>query len=260
MMDEQALRARRLERWGQTPGTRIGGPEGAVALIERVGVATLFPASAEVPNLYHAYMGDPEARTDSGHDSPSGEVYGWRWALGRREAAFYTAIVRNRPTWVGWALLPAVLRLRGELRGAPELHEAGELSGNALRVAQALEAAGGVLSTGELRREAGFPTGKDQRAAYLKAVEELDTRLLLAKVFAAGAAAAERLTREEALARVLAVYLPPAVYAVPAVLAKDLRLPEAELRAGLGRLVEAGRAVEVELSGQKGTCYVWAEK
>ena len=276
MMDQHALHAQRLERGGQTPGTRIGGPEGAVALIERVGVATLFPASAEVPNLYHAYMGDPEARTDSGHDSPSGEVYGWRWALGRREAAFYTAIVRNRPTWVGWALLPAVLRLRGELRGAPELHEAGELSGNALRVAQALEAAGGVLSTGELRREAGFPTGKDQRAAYLKAVEELDTRLLLAKVFAAGdddmrhalvrarypeqVAAAEKLTREEALARVLAVYLPPAVYAVPAVLAKDLRLPEAELRAGLGRLVEAGRAVEVELSGQKGTCYVWAEK
>ena len=276
MMDEQALRARRLERWGQTPGTRIGGPEAAVALIERVGVATLFPASAEVPNLYHAYMGDPGARTDSGHDSPSGAVYGWRWALGRREAAFYTAIVRNRPTWVGWALLPAVLRLRGELRGAPELHEAGELSGNALRVAQALEAAGGVLSTGELRREAGFPTGKEQRAAYLKAVEELDTRLLLAKVFAAGdddmrhalvrarypeqVAAAEGLTREEALARVLAVYLPHAVYAVPAILAKDLRLPEAELRAALGRLVEAGRAVETGLSGQKGTCYVWAEK
>jgi hypothetical protein len=276
MMDEQALRARRLERWGQTPGTRIGGPEAAVALIERVGVATLFPATAEVPNLYHAYMGDPEARTDSGHDSPSGEVYGWRWALGRREAAFYTAIVRNRPTWVGWALLPAVLRLRGELRAAGELHRAGELSGNALRVARALEEAGGVLSTGELRREAGFPTGKEQRAAYLKAVEELDTRLLLAKVFAARdddmrhalvrvrypeqAAAAEGLTREEALERVLAVYLPQAVYAVPAVLAKDLRLPEAELRAGLGWLVEAGRAVEVELSGQKGGCYVWAEK
>jgi hypothetical protein len=275
MMDEQALRARRLERWCQTPGTRIGGPEGAVALIERVGVATLFPASAEVPNLYHAYLGDPEARTDSGHDSPSGEVYGWRWALGRREAAFYTAIVRNRPTWVGWALLPAVLRLRGELRAADELHDAGELSGNALRVARALEAAGGVLSTGDLRGEAGFPTGKEQRAAYLKAVEELDTRLLLAKVFAAGdddmrhalvrsrypeqVAAAERLTREEALGRVLATYLPQAVYAVPAALAKDLRLPDAEMQAGLGRLAEAGRAVETELPGQKGVCYVWAE-
>ena len=39
-------------------------------------------------------------------DSPAGEVYVWRWALGRKEVAFYSAIVRKRPTWVSWTLLP----------------------------------------------------------------------------------------------------------------------------------------------------------
>src|SRR5689334_23337099 len=102
------LSARRIECWHQTPETRIPGPDAAAAMIDQVGVATLFAASPEIPNIYHAYMGDPNARAESEWNSPAGEVYGWRWLLGRREAAFYTALVRNRPTWVSWALLPAL--------------------------------------------------------------------------------------------------------------------------------------------------------
>ena len=36
-----------------------------------------------------------------------------------------------------------------------------------------------------MRALAGYPTGKAERAAFLRAVAELDDRLLLAKVFAA---------------------------------------------------------------------------
>lgn len=275
MNDEQTTwQTRRLAHWGQTPARRIADPAAATGLIERVGIATLFPVSLELPNLFHAYTGDPAAQTTSTWDSPSGHVYGWRWALGRAEAAFYTAIVRSRPTWVSWALLPAVLRLRGELRSADELYDAGELSADAYRVAQVLEQAGGVLSTGELRERAGFPTGKPQRAAYLKAVEALDTRLMLAKVFAANSddmshalvtlrypeasAAAEQLTRDEALAQLLQVYLPHAVYARPTVLARHLKLPEAELRAGLDRLATQGLARAATLPGSKSAVYRWA--
>ena len=50
-----------------------------------------------------------------------------------------------------------------------------------------------------------------------------------------------------------------AVYAVPAVLAKHLKLPEAELRAGLDRLVGAGRVTTLALPEQKGMCYLWEE-
>ena len=275
MIDIPSLHNQRLERWCQIPETRTTNPETAVGLIARVGVATLFPASPEIPNLFHAYVGDPHAQTSAQWDSPAGHVYGWRWALGRQEAAFYTAIVRRRPTWVSWNLLPAMICLRGELRRPEELYDRGELSSDARRIAQALEESGGVLSTGELRQRAGFPVGKPQRAAYLKAVEELDSRLLLAKVFSVDddemrhalvtvrypeqVEVARQMTREEALDQFLRTYLAQAIYALPTVLARHLDLSEVELRAGLDRLVSTHLATSVTFPGQKGICYMWKE-
>jgi hypothetical protein len=253
MDDRSTSRLRRLENWCQTAETRIPDAEAAKRLIDRVGIATLYPVSPEIPNLFHAYVGNPEAKTDSKWDSPSGHVYSWRWELGKREAAFYSAIVRKKPTWISWELLPVILCLLSESRAPEELYEAGEVSDGAYRITQALEESGGVLSTGELRLASGFPTGKEQRAAYLKAVEELDSRLLLAKVFSPDeddldmrhalvrrrypeyVAAAEGISRETAIDQFLTTYLGAAAYAVPAVLEKHLGIPETELRAGLPR-------------------------
>ncbi|HEV7127613.1 MAG TPA: hypothetical protein VGN32_09230 [Ktedonobacterales bacterium] len=274
-MPETDLHARRLAQWCQSPATRLADASAGAALIQRLGIATLYPASPEVPDLFHAFMGDPDAKTEPQWDTPSGEVYSWRWKLGRAEAGFYCVLVRNRPTWVSWELLPAVLRLCGEQRTPDELYDAGELSPAAYRVAQALERAGGVLSTGELRQEAGFPTGKEQRTAYLKAVDELDARLLVAKTFVGEedelrhalvarryreqVAVSQRFNREQAWERVLATYLPAAAYAVPTMLARHLKLDEAELRASLERLVAAGRAAAITLAPHKGACYAWRE-
>jgi hypothetical protein len=268
-----AEQQRRQAAWGQTPERRISGPDEGQAMIDRLGLVTHFPVSPELPNLFHAFTGDPAAQVDSGHSSPSGEVYSWRWTLGGRAAAFYATIVRNRPTWVSWPLLPAVLRLRGELRSAEELYDAGEISANARRLAEVLDAAGDALATGELRREAGFPTGKEQRAAYLKALDELDRRLIVAKVFSPDStdmnhtlvrvrypdalAAAERLTRDEALAQLLQPYLPAAGYVVPATLAKHLGIAEPELRTALDRFVAGGDLAPARYEGQRGQCYVW---
>lgn len=273
MTDDSRPLEQRLRNWRQTLDTRLPGPEQAPDFIERLGLATLFPASPEIPNLYHAHMGDPEAATDSSHSSPSGDVYGWRWTLGRAEAAFYGAIVRNRPTWVSWSLLPAILRLRGESREPQALYETGELSADALRIADALSNAYGVLSTGDLREAAGFPTGKAQRTAYLKAVDELDTRLLLAKVFSPDdlemrhalvrfrypehVRRAAGMSRAAALEAFLGVYLPAAVFAAPAVLARHLRLPASELREGLERLARAGAVERAAVPGYKDACFVW---
>ncbi len=270
---DETLLQQRLANWSQSPETKLTGADDAPALIERLGVVTHYPTSPELPNLYHAFMGDPEAAVDSGHDSPSGHVYTWRWTLGGQEVAFYGTIVRNRPTWVRWNLLPAVLRLRGELRSAAELYRAGELSNGALRIAEALEGAEGALSTGELRQEAGFPTGKENRKDYLKSLDELDSRLIVAKVFSAGStdmshalvslrypdarAASETLTRETALDELLNAYLPQAVYVVPTPLAKHLGLAEPEVRVALERLAAQGRLIAATLPGTKGVCYVW---
>lgn len=273
MGEAVALRAVRGANWGQTPATSTPDLDSAAALIGRLGLVTLYPVSPELPNLLHAYTGDPTTEAASDWDSASGHVYTWRWELGRREAGFYTAIVRGRPTFVAWPLLPAVLRLRGDLRDPEELYDLGELSAGAYRIAGALAAAGGVLDTGALRRAADFPTGKAQRAAFLRAVAELDAKLLLAKVFAAGddemrhalvparypeqVAAAEALARDAALDQLLAAYLPHAAYAVATPLARHLGLPPGEVRARLARLVARGEAREMAVEGEKEAWVVW---
>jgi hypothetical protein len=270
---DNSLNDRRLHNWCQTPQTRIPDPAAAASLIERVGIATLYPVSPEVPNLFHAFLGDAEAKTDSAWDTPSGQVYAWRWDLGRLGAGFYTAIVRGRPTFVSWDLLPALLRLRGELRTSDELYDLGALSEGAYRIVQALEQSEGVLGTSELRQAANFPTGKEYRAAYLKAVEELDTRLILAKIFSpddtdmrhALVAAryrrqvdeAEALSEDDALDRVLLTYAPPAVYVVPTVLARHLKLAEDRLIAALERFRARGLMRSDLAAGHKGDVYIW---
>jgi hypothetical protein len=65
MVDLDALRSQRLQRWSQTPATRIPDPAAATQLIEQVGIATLFPASPEIPNLYHAHVGDPDTKPEA---------------------------------------------------------------------------------------------------------------------------------------------------------------------------------------------------
>lgn len=280
MDDLATLRTERLRRWSQTPETRIAGPDEGVRLIERAGIVSLFPASPEVPNLFHAFMGDPDAKTEAEWDSTSGEIYTWRWLLGGREAAFYGVLVRGRPTWVAWDLLPAVLCLCGDRRMPDELYDMGILSQNAYRVARALDEAGGVLSTGDLRKAAGFEKGREARHDYLKAVAELDARLLLGKTFArqqgsgvggeqdmlhalvptryhAQAEAADRLSREQAMELLLLRYLPQAAYIVPAVFARHLKLPEAEVVAACERLAAVEQTRPASLEGVKGACYVW---
>jgi hypothetical protein len=267
------LECRRRAQWGQTPETRCADEAAAESLIQRAGIVTHYPVTPELPNLLHAHTGSPTTKATSEHDGDSGHVYTWRWTLGRREAGFYTAIVLKRPTWVAWNLLPAVLRLRGDLRAIDEIFDTGTLSADAYRVARALEEAGEPLATGDLRRVAGFPIGKVERAAYLKAVAELDTRLLVAKVFSPtdedmrhtlvrhqypeAVGAAERLSSGEAMRQLLTAYLPSAVYALPDVLVKSLAVPTAALLGGLEALCADGLAKIVTTDGQAQPVYLW---
>ena len=270
----EALIEHRHTRWRQTPETHIVGDEDAPALIDRLGIVTLYPASPEVPNLYHAYVGDPNAKTEAKWDSPSGTVYSWRWTLGRKEAAFYAVLVRKRPTFVSWEMLPVALRLFADLRMPDELYDLGVISASAYRIAQALEASGGVLSTGALRDATGFPAGRDQRAAYLKAMEELDTRLLVARFFAKGdddahhalvymryreyVDAAEKLTREQALDHLLRTYLANAAYAAPHRSRPPPTVGGSRTAGRPGPLGRGGSSRErALLPGYKGECFVW---
>jgi hypothetical protein len=257
--DLERLEARRRRAWCQDGERTVPDPEAARAFVDRVGIATLYAASPEIPSLYQAHMSDPKPPTFASWDSPSGHVYTWRWALGNAHAAFYGAVVAKKPTWVAFDLLPALLGGLADRRTPRELFEAGELSSDALRVAEAFVGSGGILATAELRDRAGFPKGKENRAAYLKAVEELDARLMLAKRFtgegedAMGHAwvrdhyareweAGAALDPTDALATVLDRVLVHAATLDPKVLARHLRVPPARMDAAFHLLADRDRA------------------
>src|SRR5207248_2857832 len=63
--DIDSLHPLRLQRWHQTADTKIDSPSEAAALIRKVGIATAFPTSPEIPNLYHAHVGDPDRKTEA---------------------------------------------------------------------------------------------------------------------------------------------------------------------------------------------------
>ena len=269
------MQQRRDERWSYTPAMRLSSWSDAPALIDRAGFATLFPASPEVASLYAAFVG-PGVPVEAGHSTPTGQVYGWRWELGRREVAFYGALVRGKPTWVAWDLLPATLRLRGDLRPAGEQHAARELSADALRLADALAGNGGTLTTGELRRLAGFETGRDRRAAYLRAVAELDRRLLVGRSFGPVddprdgdmrqtliamrypdvVAAARELEDDQALLIVLIRYVSAAIFARPVLLARHLGLDRAVVERGLTALGRDGVVRRTRFEGERDDVFV----
>ncbi len=265
----------RDERWCQTPSTRLSSWADAPALIDRAGITTLFPASPEVADLYSAFVG-PGVPTDSGHSTPSGEVYGWRWELGRREVAFYGTIVRGKPTWVAWDLLPALLRLRGDLRPTGEQHATGSLSVDARRIVDALADNGGTLTTGDLRRAAGFETGRERRAAYLGAIAELDRRLILGRGFGPvddpddqdmrqtlvasrhpdAVATAGEMAADTALRQFLTRYLLAAAFVRPVILARHLGLDRADVERSLAGLATDGLVRQVRFEGEKNDSFL----
>lgn len=261
-MDRLDLEERRRTRWRQRPELKVATPEDAVPFIDQMGICTLYPACSEVPNLMHAYVGDPDYKAEAKWDSPSGQIYPWRWILGARQAAYYGVLVGKKPTFVSWRLLPQVLGAFKERRHPEELFALGELSENAMRVARALEEAGRPLATDALRSAAGFPIGKENRNAYLKALEELELKVLVAKRFETedamlhalvdleyreAADQAHELDPEEALVAVLTKIVHASGFVELKPLARGFRVAEVRMEQALKR-VEGVKEVAIEKS------------
>lgn len=263
-MDLEQLKMRRLQSWCQNGIDRVPDPTAAAQFINRQGIVTHYSASPEVPNLFWAYVSEEGVKGVPEWNSPSGEVYTWRWDLGRADAAFYGALVAKKPTWISYEILPLVLCFAMDRRDPDELYADGQLSNGAIRVIRAFEGTSGTLSTKELRQRAGFPTGKAERAAYLKAVEELDSHMFLAKTFDVGGEGDDMshslvrikyakqvdeslaLHAEEALQKFLARYITQSIYLDPKVFGKHLRLDAKLLNDAIENLVSAGLATRYE--------------
>jgi len=256
MPDLESLKEARTRNWRQVPEAKIETSGEAIPFINEVGIATLFAASSEFPSLYQAHMGDPNPPVDAKWDSPSGYVYTWRWEIGRPHAAFYGVVVAKKPTWVAFDHLPTVLAALMDRRTPEEVYAAGEMSKNALDLVRAFDGTEGVLSTKELRARGGFEKGKESRAAYLKAVEELDSRLWFGKRFSqegsgdemshalvwrhypAAHESAMQMTPLGGLVALLAKHLEKAAYIDPKAIGRHLRVNPAILNEALGKLAE----------------------
>lgn len=255
-----SLQQQRLVAWRQLPEHRLKTVEEAADFIRALGIVTLYPTSPEFPDLFRAFMGQADATTDLDWDgktrlptiswsSPASTIYTWRWQLGVQPDLFYTTLIRKRPTWISQALIAPVLVLRGERRSPEELYHAGLISGDARRIATVLATADAPLKTSDLRRLAGFPTGKEQRAAFQKAIAELDARLIICKTFLEGqedmahaltatsfpaeVAFAATMSEQEAITTVLNCYLSCAHYIQPALFARHLAIAPAIVQSGL---------------------------
>jgi hypothetical protein len=248
------LLAQRRKIWRQDGTRNLVDPVDAASFLKEVGVCTHYAVSPEFPNLLHAYVGDPSYKAEASWDSPAGQIYPWRWEMGRASAGFYGALVKHKPTWVSWDLLPLVLGAMRDRRDPEDLYQAGELSQHAVRLADALRSAGGPMATAQLRATCGFSVGKENRAAYLKGLEELEARLWVCKVFVADQAeeadtesrmshvwvglhtpdaveASERMSPEDATAKLGAELLARYRLFDPKVVARALRLsPDLLLR------------------------------
>ena len=263
-MELSVLKAKRLASWHQDGGENIPNPAAASDFINRHGFVTLYSASSEVPNLYWSYVGLADSRAEAKWDSAAGHVYTWRWELGRTNAAFYGLMAAKKPTWISWEMLPFVLGFGMERRDPEEMYSEGLLSANAMRLARAFDGSDGTLTTRELRARAGFPTGKADRAAYLKALEELELMLLVCKTFSPdgdGEDMAHSLVSahcrdavnqslsmsvEDALVGFLVRYLPNAIYVDVKLLGKHLRLPAAAYASALDALQQTGNVTLAE--------------
>ncbi len=205
-------------------------------------------------------MSEAKAKVDASWDSPSGHVYTWRWALGKSNAAFYGAFVCRKPTWISWKALPHILGFAMEREPAEKLYADGKLSNDAIRVVRSFEGTNGVQSTKEIRQRAGFPTGKAERACYLKAIEELDSRLMLAKVFGAEADSDDmnhalvrtkysdfvdaglRVSPETALVNFLREYLSQSIFIDTKVFSRNLRISPALIGSAIIELDKSKKA------------------
>src|SRR5260370_21175859 len=96
-VDLDALREHRLRNWRQTHETRVRDVEDAAGEPARLKLVTIYPVSAEVPNFYHAFMGDPGAKTAPKWTTPPGRDTPGRCPPASPAGPFLRNARRRRP-------------------------------------------------------------------------------------------------------------------------------------------------------------------
>jgi hypothetical protein len=149
-------------------GRHVGSLTRAVAFLEDVGFALLFPtAKLAAPSLWEAVAGDAAEPFAAGMGTNEQKVWTWKDELPQRGYAWYGAFVGRRGSFLSPTLLAALYPGHGAIHD----HEALPLSAAAHEIAAAL--AGHPLPSDALRALVG------DRNRYQRAVLELQRNLLI---------------------------------------------------------------------------------
>ncbi len=247
----------------------------ALRFINAVGFCSTFHVFPEgLPSLWEAVVGRPNPRWPrrSHHDAGIGLTWELKDVLPRRREVYYGKLVKGRPMLVALDVFPAFYALvRGSQTAQDYTREyhAGRLSLTAKRIMDSLARESPQYTRG-IRAEC-FMLEPSKTREFERAMAELQQGLwivkteeryepsfsyrwdLLERWLPDAAAEGRRLRRGAALERILARHLRAAVYSTPAVLARLLAVPRADVEVAVARLERSGVVrAGVEIAGTSG--------
>jgi hypothetical protein len=234
----------------------------AQEFVNAVGFCSTFHVFSEgLPSLWEAVVGQPRPRWPrrSHHDRSVGLTWELKDVLPHRRQVYYGKLLQRRPVLVALDLFPAfyaLVRGRQTAKDYPGEYRAGRMSLTAKRIMDALARESPQYTRG-LRAEC-FMLEPSRTREFERAMAELQQGLWIVKTeeryeptfsyrwdlldrwLPDAVAEGRRLARSAALDRVLARHLRAAVYQSPAVLARLLGVPRADVDASVDRLTRQG--------------------
>jgi hypothetical protein len=266
----------RAERYRMHPARKVRTEEQALAFLNDVGCAFLFPqAGVMLPSLWDAINGRARDIPGHHHDHALSLTWNWKDSLPARKAVWYGKLVKGKPTFISLDLLPAFYALSsnyGELDDYLEQYADGRMSKEARTVYETLLASG-PSSTNALRKATGMFGGGDVARRFERAIAELQADLkivkcgtaednrwkycyvydLLLRWHPAVAEQARTLSGRQAMTQIVTRYL-RTVIAAPATSLAGLFGWEPSVAARLiSRLLEQGELVEIRVEGVPAT-------
>ncbi|HEY8647868.1 MAG TPA: crosslink repair DNA glycosylase YcaQ family protein [Candidatus Limnocylindria bacterium] len=179
----EALKAVEAHRTKVRKAHRVRNAAQLVTLIDAVGFAfafTLRTGDAAIPACF-----DHLSTTDVGRKW--GWMWGWKDELAEDKKLYYGMLLARKPTFVSLRMLPvfyATFGRAGEADDHVDDVRAGRLSDVARRIIDFL-AQNGETQTKRMRAELGI-SSKEGRAAYGKAIDEVQRLMYVARVRAVG--------------------------------------------------------------------------
>ncbi len=257
-MDARFLEQQRLVHYQIAFAKRLTTLADAARYIRHFGFCWLFAPrdrKLELPSLFEAVKGKRDAHIDD-WDADSDKVWTWKNDLPAAKRAYYGKAFAGKPVFISLNLLPYVIAALG-VEDAAQAYARGALSYDAKRVYETL-AQVGAQPTQTLKRNAGF-VGKQSNTRYHHALDELQTKLLVAAMgatnegaawpsqifdlvanwFGPQARAAKQIDLYPARSALVERYLKTVLAAPPDALARLFQIPRPELKSLLDEMTHA---------------------